>query len=527
MNPQLSRHWNAQTSAIALASVACLIGCGSKVSIGTQSVGQPSPLDGSAQAGDEIGNNHAPSAPDAGESDVPSGVAGTGGAVGNGGSSVAVGTGGVIATGGLTTTSGWGGSNGSAGADAASATSFGGAGGVGGIGEFDAPGSGGVNGTGGATGSGGAPETGGATGSGGAPGNGGMTGAGGTAGLGGATGTGGSTGSGGATSPVTGPCDIYAAATPATPCVAAYSMVRVLRSAYSGPLYQVRKGGSSRGTGGTTTDIGFVEGGFADAAAQDTACAGGVCTVSILYDHSGNGNHLKVAPAGCSTGSSTGTALEPDFESNATGRSLMVSGHKVYALSTKAHDGYRNNTTSAMPAGSAEQGVYAVADGVKNFGTACCWDFGNASTDNCWSSMNALFFGTGYWGMGAINGPYFMGDLGVGTLWPDDSQWACGAIGCSDYPLSKFEFAFGVLKTGPQRGTIRVASAQSGGLTTAYDGALAKTLQMKGGIVLGISGDNSNSSSGTFFEGAITAGRPADAIDAAILKNVQAAGYGK
>jgi hypothetical protein len=44
------------------------------------------------------------------------------------------------------------------------------------------------------------------------------------------------------------------------------------------------------------------------------------------------------------------------------------------------------------------------------------------------------------------------------------------------------------------------------------------------GIVLGISGDNTNSSFGTFFEGAITSGWPADAIDSAILKNVQEAG---
>ena len=48
---------------------------------------------------------------------------------------------------------------------------------------------------------------------------------------------------------------------------------------------------------------------------------------------------------------------------------------------------------------------------------------------------------------------------------------------------------------------------------------------MKGGIILGIGGDNSNSSDGTFFEGAITAGWPTDEADAAVLKNVQAAGY--
>jgi hypothetical protein len=47
-----------------------------------------------------------------------------------------------------------------------------------------------------------------------------------------------------------------------------------------------------------------------------------------------------------------------------------------------------------------------------------------------------------------------------------------------------------------------------------------------GGIVLGIASDNSNSSRGTFFEGAITAGRPSEATDATVLLNVQAAGYG-
>ncbi len=64
-------------------------------------------------------------------------------------------------------------------------------------------------------------------------------------------------------------------------------------------------------------------------------------------------------------------------------------------------------------------------------------------------------------------------------------------------------------------------------LTTAYDGASPKWWANKGGVILGIGGDNSNHSYGTFFEGAITAGRPSDDTDPAVLKNVQAAGYGK
>ena len=43
-------------------------------------------------------------------------------------------------------------------------------------------------------------------------------------------------------------------------------------------------------------DIGVVTGGYANAASQDTFCSGGTCTISIIYDQSPNGNHLKPAP---------------------------------------------------------------------------------------------------------------------------------------------------------------------------------------------------------------------------------------
>ena len=132
--------------------------------------------------------------------------------------------------------------------------------------------------TGGASASGGAGTGGSSAGTGGAGTGGSSAGTGGagtggsSAGTGGA-GTGGSSagsaGTGGAAGNPMGPCDIYAAASPATPCVAAYSTVRVLRSGHTGPLYQVRKGGPdpNTGSGGTTQDIGIAAGGFADAAA--------------------------------------------------------------------------------------------------------------------------------------------------------------------------------------------------------------------------------------------------------------------
>jgi hypothetical protein len=338
-----------------------------------------------------------------------------------------------------------------------------------------------------------------------------------------AAGSAGSAGGGGMQENTTGPCDIYAS--DGTPCVAAYSMVRRLSSVYSGPLYQVRKGGMSTGTGGTTQDIGTALG-YADGDAQDAFCGTDTCTVSILYDQSGRGNDLRVAPAGCSAG----TASEPDFESNAKRRALMVGGHRVYALYMNAHEGYRDNTTWGMPIGTAAQGIYEVVDG-RRIGSSCCWDFGNATTDNCYGStgsMNAIFFGIGFWGSGTGSGPWFMGDF-QGGVWAGGS--GASNVRNNNLPASNFDFAFGILKTSTSGGTpqyaIRVGNAQSSSLTTAYDGQAPAPWQGQGGIVLGIGSDNGNSSFGTFYEGAITAGRPSDATDSAVLQNVQATGYGR
>jgi hypothetical protein len=142
--------------------------------------------------------------------------------------------------------------------------------------------------------------------------------------------------------------------------------------------------------------------------------------------------------------------------------------------------------------------------------------------------MNALYFGTGFWGSGAGAGPWFMGDFEAG-VWATGSG-ASNAVN-ANLPSSNVDYAFGILKTSTSGSTpqyaIRVGNAQSGNLTTAYDGQAPGAWQEKGGIILGIGGDNSNSSLGTFFEGAITAGRPSDTTDASVLANVQAAKYGQ
>src|SRR6478752_9689704 len=154
-------------------------------------------------------------------------------------------------------------------------------------------------------------------------------GAGGAGGAGVAGGSSAGAGGGGTSSATAGPCDIYATGT--TPCVAAYSTIRRLYSKYTGPLYQVRNGSSTKntGSGGMTKDILQTADGFADTAAQDAFCANSVCTFSLLYDQSGNESHLPVAKKGNTAGGATGG--EDDYESSATKGSLTVGGHKVYS----------------------------------------------------------------------------------------------------------------------------------------------------------------------------------------------------
>jgi hypothetical protein len=51
-------------------------------------------------------------------------------------------------------------------------------------------------------------------------------------------------------------------------------------------------------------------------------------------------------------------------------------------------------------------------------------------------------------------------------------------------------------------------------------------MRQEGAIVLGVGGDNSHASAGSFFEGVMTAGFPSDSADYAIQSNIVAVGYG-
>jgi hypothetical protein len=169
-----------------------------------------------------------------------------------------------------------------------------------------------------------------------------------------------------------GPCDIYA--TGNTPCIAAHSTTRALYNAFSGSLYQIKRGSD----GATTTVAPLSAGGVANAATQDKFCANTTCLITIIYDQSGRGNHLTQAPPGGFNGPE---ANGYDNLAGAIGAPVTLNGQKAYGVFVSPGTGYRNNKVSGSATGDAAEGMYAVLDGT-HYNDACCFDYGNAETNN-------------------------------------------------------------------------------------------------------------------------------------------------
>jgi non-reducing end alpha-L-arabinofuranosidase len=316
----------------------------------------------------------------------------------------------------------------------------------------------------------------------------------------------------------TGPCDIYASG--GTPCVAAHSTTRALFGAYSGRLYQVR-----RSSDGRTTDIGTLSaGGFANAAAQDSFCANTSCVITIIYDQTSRHNDLRQAPAG-------GAAGGPDNLANATALPTTAGGHKVYGVFVAPGTGYRNDATNGIARGSAAQGEYMVAAG-GHVNSGCCFDYGNAETnarDNGNGHMGAVYFGKLCWFGGVVagqcagSGPWVMADLENGLF--------AGANGTNLNNTGRSStFVTGMVKMNSTTYAIKDGDANTGGLKTDYNGPLPTTsgytpLHLEGAIILGIGGDNSKGSAGSFFEGVMTTGLPSGTTENAVQANIVSVGY--
>ncbi|HVU68945.1 MAG TPA: arabinofuranosidase catalytic domain-containing protein, partial [Ktedonobacteraceae bacterium] len=315
------------------------------------------------------------------------------------------------------------------------------------------------------------------------------------------------------------PCDIYASG--GTPCVAAHSTVRALYSAYNGNLYQVR-----RSSDNTTLNIGVLSaGGYANSAAQDSFCAGTSCVITIIYDQSGRGNNLTQAPGGSFPGPAAGGY---DNLANATAAPITIGGHKAYGVYIASGTGYRDDNTNGIATGDNPEGEYAIFDGT-HYNGGCCFDYGNAETDahdDGNGTMEAIYFGNiKVWGYGSGNGPWVMADLENGLF-----SGANVHLNSGDQTITS-HYVTAMVKGGANQWAIRAGNAQSGGLTTMYNGPRPNAsgynpMHKQGAIILGIGGDNSHGAVGTFYEGVMTSGYPSDATENAVQASIVAAGYG-
>jgi len=323
-----------------------------------------------------------------------------------------------------------------------------------------------------------------------------------------------------------GPCDIYAAAH--APCVAAHSTTRALYASYNGPLYQVL-----RQSDGKTLDIGVVQpvasdpGGYADATAQDAFCANTYCWISILYDQSPKHNDLTQAPHGNFNGPAMGGYNNLPIADMAP---ITIMGHKAYGIFIVPGMGLRWNDARGTAVDDQAEGQYWVING-RHFNSGCCFDYGNAETDghdDGNGTMEATYFGdnTG-WIHGPGDGPWIMTDQ-------ENNLVGCTGGGrlCPDLPTVTWRFVTAMAKGEPHHWTSMGGDAQKGKLSVMFDGARVNAtydpMRKQGAILLGNGGDNSNSSQGTFYEGAMTAAGtfPADATDQLVQANVVATGYG-
>jgi len=314
------------------------------------------------------------------------------------------------------------------------------------------------------------------------------------------------------------PCDIYASG--GTPCVAAHSTIRALYSNYNGNLYQVKRSSDNA----LKEIVPLSAGGVVNASVQDEFCARTSCVITIVYDQSGHGNDLAFQGPGGAGGR--------DTAASATGEMLSVSGNRVYALYIKAGNSYwKDGSRSGIPTGAAPEGMYMVTSGTHVNG-GCCFDYGNSETTrtaNGAGHMDAINFSTSCWFKNCTgHGPWVQADLEYGLFPGGSTEWNPNQKDFTN------KYVTAMLKNdGTKEFALKGGNAQSGSLTTLWNGALPKgysPMRKEGAIVLGSGGDccatNNNQSEGTFYEGAIVSGYPSDTTDNAIQANIVSAGYG-
>ena len=137
--------------------------------------------------------------------------------------------------------------------------------------------------------------------------------------------------------------------------------------------------------------------------------------------------------------------------------------------------------------------------------------------------MEAIYFGNiKVWGYGAGNGPWIMADLENGLFSGYNPKQN------TNDPSITWRYVTAMLKGTSNLWAIKGANAASGSLSQYYSGqrpAGYNPMKKQGAIILGIGGDNSDGSVGTFYEGVMTSGYPADSTENAVQGNIVAAKY--
>lgn len=296
----------------------------------------------------------------------------------------------------------------------------------------------------------------------------------------------------------------------------AHSTTRSLFEAYKGDLYQVQ-----RDSDGTTLNIGVLSvGGIANATAQDSFCQQTSCNITIIFDQSGNNNHLTVGPPG-------GNNPRGNTPADANAESVLLNGTKVYSVYIKPGQGYfHDGSKSGIPTGSQPGGIYMVTSG-KHYNSGCCFDYGNGEAnhdDNGNAHMNAIYFGNSCWSGGCVgNGPWVQADLENGLFSGGSTTWNQNQKDFTDPFVTAME-----KNDGTSQFALKGGNSQSGDLFTLYEGPLPEgysPMKVEGGIILGTGGDDSSSSQGTFYEGAMLQGYPSDATENAVQNDIVSVGY--
>jgi hypothetical protein len=234
-------------------------------------------------------------------------------------------------------------------------------------------------------------------------------------------------------------------------------------------------------------------------------------TVSKIYDQSERKNDLTV--------SLWGSAVTHILaETPATRSKDTISKRIVYPLATESGEGYRNNHTNGVATGAQLEGMYVVASGT-HVNSGCCWDYGNAESDadaggKKTGVMEALYFGSSCW-FSPCNGsgPWMFADLEWGLF------QGTATNGTTNVSLP-YQYVSGFLKGDVKTYTIRGNDATQDVLKLLGSTNRPAPNILTGAIVLAIGGDSAPSGRGTFFEGAMTIGRPSDTTEDAVQKDV-------